>query len=183
MCKSCGKTIFLLKSSFPTGSHSQGNVCLPLDSACVSLCPSTANCLRKSAGDSRRLTLTGQGKNVEERVPVFTQHTQFFHKRKIRECKLLPSCKCNNSRKKQARDHARGETFPKGTATILQDALWKSSAPEEKSFIQTLWEAHPRIYFTSSRSNSYTPMGSPPMIKRSFSTRMALASSRAFCGV
>jgi len=34
-------------------------------------------------------------------VPAFTQHTQLFHKRKIRECKYFPSRKCNESWKKK----------------------------------------------------------------------------------
>jgi len=55
----------------------------------------------------------GQEKNVEERVPVFTQHTQFFHKYKIRERKDSPSRKCNESWKKIRKRTAIGETFPK----------------------------------------------------------------------
>jgi hypothetical protein len=50
---------------------------------------------------------------VEERVPVFTQHTQFFHKRKIRESKCFPSRKCNESWKKIENATSIGETFPK----------------------------------------------------------------------
>jgi len=50
---------------------------------------------------------------VEERVPVFTQHTQFFHKYKIRERKDFPSRKCNESWKKIGKRMAIGETFPK----------------------------------------------------------------------
>jgi len=50
---------------------------------------------------------------VEERVPVFTQHTQFFHKYKVRESKYFPSCKCNESWKKNRKLIVIGETFPK----------------------------------------------------------------------
>jgi len=50
---------------------------------------------------------------VEERVPVFTQHTQFFHNYKIRECKDFPSRKCNESWRKIGKRMAIGETFPK----------------------------------------------------------------------
>jgi len=50
---------------------------------------------------------------VEASVPVFTQHTQFFHKHKIPVSKYFPSRKCNESWKKIAKPAAVGETFPK----------------------------------------------------------------------
>jgi len=90
------------------------------------LCPSTANQLHKSAGDSLRLTRRGQEKNVEERVPVFTQHTQFFHMLKIHQCKFSPARKYNDSWKKKRNFDERGETYPKRTAAIPENVLWKS---------------------------------------------------------
>jgi len=59
------------------------------------------------------LARRGQEENVEERVPVFTQHTQFFHKCKIPESEPFPSRKCNESWKKIEMLTASGETFPK----------------------------------------------------------------------
>jgi len=114
MCKSCGKTIPLLRSFLVRESYSQRNNSLaPRFRSRPTFVPRPPYCLLMSAGDSRRLTRRGQEKNVEERVPVFTQHTQFFHKRKIRECKHFPSRKCNESWGKNRKPITIGETFPK----------------------------------------------------------------------
>jgi hypothetical protein len=156
---------------------------LPLDPAASLFCPSTARLLRKSAGDSRRLTRREQEKNVEERVPAFTQHTQFFHRRKIRECKYFPSRKCNESWKKnkiRLRLAKHSRSARRGFAEYM---LWKNSVPARKMLHNEFPVHQENAYFVSRRSNSYTPLGSPPMIRRSFSTTMAFASSRAFCGV
>src|SRR5262249_29701074 len=71
-------------------------------------------------GDFRRLARRGQEKNVEECVPAFTQHTQFFHKCKICQCKHFPSRKCNESWKKNKNSTTCGETFPKHLGTLGQ---------------------------------------------------------------
>src|SRR5262249_40459285 len=113
MCKNCGKTIFLLEVLFRTGKLFAAELLLAPRFHPRLFVPSTARLLHKSAGDSRRLTRRGQEKNVEERVPVFTQHTQFFHKYKVRESKYFPSCKCNESWKKNRKLIVIGETFPK----------------------------------------------------------------------
>ena len=67
---------------------------------------------------------------MEERVPVFTQHTQFFHKLKIRECKLFSvtqvqqfveersnsrRCAAKQSRREQKRN-AKNILWKSGTA-------------------------------------------------------------------
>ena len=63
---------------------------------------------------------------MEERVPVFTQHTQFFHKYKIRESKYFPSRKCNETRKKNEDAITIGETFPKQISRF-----WRTDAVEK----------------------------------------------------
>src|SRR5215467_11037055 len=113
MCKSCGKTIPLLRSFLVRENLFAAEQLLAPRFRSRLFVPRPPDYLRKSAGDSRRLTRRGQEKNVEERVPVFTQHTQFFHKRKTRECKYFPSRKCNESWKKNKKPAAFGETFPK----------------------------------------------------------------------
>src|SRR5262249_57395507 len=102
-----------LRSFFPTGKLIAAEHWLAPDSARVSFIPRPPDCHSKLAGDSRRLTRRGQEKNVEERVPVFTQHTQLFHKYKIRERKDSPSRNCNDSWKKIRNRTTNCETFTK----------------------------------------------------------------------
>jgi len=76
---------------------------------------------------------------VEERVPVFTQHTQLFHKYKTRESKHFPSRKCNESWKKNKNSSTSGETFPKQLGTSRRIGAVENEVCRPKTVAKTFF--------------------------------------------
>src|SRR5262249_34796130 len=87
--------------------------CLPLVPLTSFLAPRPPDRLNESAGDSLRLTRTGQAKSVEEHVPAFTQLTQLFHNRKTAAAANFARRKCKHPQKKKPQRIFPGERFPK----------------------------------------------------------------------
>src|SRR5262249_14674443 len=95
--------------------------CLPLVPLTSFLAPRPPDRINESAGDSLRLTRTGQAKSVEEHVPAFTQHTQLFHNRKTASGSRFSRRKCKHPQKKIENQFLAGEGFPKSGTRL---AAW-----------------------------------------------------------
>src|SRR5262245_37856045 len=170
-----------------TGKLIRSGNCFPLIPLTSFLAPRPLDRLHESAGDSLRLTRTGQAKSVEEHVPAFTQHTQLFHNRKSAPPARFPRRKYKHWQKKNENPFSLAKDSRKAERNCFGSSCGKAISAGREGFFARPAKAYRRPseflhrtpYLRSMRSNSKMPIGSPPMSKRSCSTTMALASSRA----
>jgi hypothetical protein len=137
---------------------------LPLCDSCAArqdLLPSglagPPDCHSKTARDCLRLVRAGQAKSVRRSYGWCTSHAQLFHKQEFAARVKYPQF--------FRRIFAQNLSPPRNLAQALA-----AGAEENFSYFRN---------FLSGRSKMYSPKGSLPMISKSFSTTIVLASRRA----